>query len=251
MPRSPIAISLILLLSSCLKVPTAAEKGITFSTQPIQRKEGQMCISTAQQQKAREIMLGESFTVLLAAGQRPIPEDEWTDFRPGFGNVKNTERHLLFDRSCFLRSPDTPANCAQDNCLSFETIGGWTWAKLAKVEAIDCMPNSRYCNPSFVPASHLAAITILKCHEMEFSGSAYILSGPKGEKAIMHATADGHPSTDVHLPTGWKLEEKELSEPLIVQPFGTGNECYFTVLRDHKAQSYHMFQYSNKTWPPK
>ena len=196
-------------------------------------------------------MLGKSFTVWVAAGPQPITDKAWTDFKPGFGNVKNSERHLLFEQSCFMRSPHTPANCKQEQCISFDTIGGWTWAKLAKIEAIDCMPKSRYCNPSFVPVAHLAAITIVKCHELQFSGSAYILFGPDGEQAIMHSTADGSPSIDVNLPEGWRLEKRTLTEPLIIKPFGTGNDCFYTILRDHKAQSYHLYQYSDTTWPPK
>ena len=71
----------------------------------------------------------------------------------------------------------------------------------------------------------------------------------RGEAAIMHATANGTPTTDVPLPDGWTLTEETLPEPLVVRPFGGGDACYFNILRDAKVQSYHQFRYAGPSYP--
>jgi hypothetical protein len=235
--------------TACIKVPTIAESDISFSTQPIDFPSEKPCLYPTKKTNTKELMMGKSLTVLQAAGENTISETEWEDFKPGFHNAKNPRRHPLFESSCLTRSPGTAADCTDSGCLKVMDVGGWTWLEQAKIEAIDCMPNSRYCDPTYVPVLHLLAVTLTKCQELHFSGQAFVLYGPSGEEAIMHGTADGRPTTDVALPKGWSLEKRQLPEPLTLRPFGAGDECYHTILRDHRGQSYHMYSYAKATGP--
>ena len=65
----------------------------------------------------------------------------------------------------------------------------------------------------------------------------------------MHATETGEPSLDVVLPEGWTLKKVVLQEPLIVSPFGGGNDCYFNIVGDHLGQGYHQYIFADKTYP--
>ena len=40
-----------------------------------------------------------------------------------------------------------------------------------------------------------------------------------------------------------------LKEPLIISPFGGGNECYFNIVGDHLGQGYHQYIFADKFYP--
>ena len=84
---------------------------------------------------------------------------------------------------------------------------------------------------------------------MHFTGDVIFLSGPHGEKAIMHATADGVPHTDVALPAGWSLSRETLTTEFVLRPFGGGDACFYNIIRDARAQSYHQFQFAGPHYP--
>lgn len=52
----------------------------------------------------------------------------------------------------------------------------------------------------------------------------------------MNATETGEPSLDAVLPEGWTLKKVDLKEPLIISPFGGGNDCYFNIIGDNLGQ---------------
>lgn len=193
--------------------------------------------------------MGRTKTVVVAGGANPISDSAWTTFAPGLFNRKNTDRHTLFTSSCFARSPDAPADCIGEACRRVVEVGGHTWVELSKIEAADCTPAERRCDPAHVRAGQLAIVVTRKCHEMVFEGRVRMLRGPHGEQAVMHATADGVPTTDVPLPTGWQLTEETLAAPLVLHPFGGGDACFYNILRDSKAQSYHQFRYAGQAYP--
>jgi len=37
----------------------------------------------------------------------------------------------------------------------------------------------------------------------------------------------------VQLPIGWSVKNVTLDAPLIISPFGGGNDCYFNILGDN------------------
>ena len=129
------------------------------------------------------------------------------------------------------------------------TLGGHTWVALSKIEAADCVPSASACDGTTPRPGGLLVVVTQKCHELIFEGTVFMLRGPSGERAVMHATADGRPTTDVMLPTGWTLTTETLASPLVVRPFGGGDRCFYNILRDHRQQSYHQIAFAGATYP--
>lgn len=48
----------------------------------------------------------------------------------------------------------------------------------------------------------------------------------------MHAFESDQPDLNVLLPTNWSVKNVTLNAPLIISPFGGGNNCYFNILGD-------------------
>jgi hypothetical protein len=42
-----------------------------------------------------------------------------------------------------------------------------------------------------------------------------------------------------------------LKEPLIISPFGGGNECYYNIVGDNLGQGYHQYIFDDTVYPPK
>ena len=82
-----------------------------------------------------------------------------------------------------------------------------------------------------------------------FADSIYQLTDNKGNYYVMHATETGKPDTTVNLPIGWSLKKVILKEPLIISPFGGGNECYYNIVGDHLGQGYHQYIFADKFYP--
>ena len=115
---------------------------------------------------------------------------------------------------------------------------------------MDCLPSGDACNPEKLKSGELAFIVTRKCHRITFAGEQIFLIGPNGEEAVLHASAGSKaPTTDVGLPDGWSIERKTLDEPLTIHPFGGEGECFFNVIRDELAQSYHQIAYAGDTYP--
>ena len=188
-------------------------------------------------------------TVVGAGGPRPISEEGWESFSGGMLNRKSSDRHAMFTRSCFVRSPDVPADCTGEKCARIVEIGANTWVELSRVEAADCIPAGGRCDPAKVRGGQLAVVVTRKCHEMVFEGRVFMLRGPQQEEAVMHATSDGRPTADVSLPEGWRISEEPLTQPLVLRPFGGGDACYYNILHDARAQSYHQIRYARGEYP--
>ena len=81
-------------------------------------------------------------------------------------------------------------------------------------------------------------------------GAAACFSFPSSEEAgVSYATADGTPDLSVALPAGWWFEERSLAGPLVLHPFGTGDECFYNIIRDAKEQAYHQYEYAGASYP--
>lgn len=242
--------TLAICLSACVSLPTSQAAGVSYAATPSTWPAETACLNPAKPRGiAKEIMVGSMMTIAIAGGDKAISDDDWRSFDPGFGNTKNSDRHLLFQRSCFSRSPSRPSTCTGDDCRDIVEVGGHTWVALSKVEAADCWPNASACAATGAHEGGLFVVVTRKCHELVFEGSVRMLRGPHGESAVMHATADGHPTLDVQLPPGWTLQEETLSEPLVVHPFGGGDACFYNIIRDHRLQSYHQLSYATSVYP--
>jgi hypothetical protein len=83
-----------------------------------------------------------------------------------------------------------------------------------------------------------------------FTESIFQLSDNKGNFYVMHATETEKPDTSVILPLGWSIKQVFLKEPLIISPFGGGNECYYNIVGDHLGQGYHQYIFADSVYPP-
>lgn len=241
---------MLVFLIGCISIPSIKAAGVSYPTTPVAWPEAVACLNDETPGMAKEVIMGSTRTVVVAGGDRPISDEAWEDFSPGLGNLKNQNRNLLFEDSCFWRSPVSPASCAGDDCRRQVEIKGYTWIELSEVVAMDCIPEgTANCGTEGVPEGALTVTVTRKCHEVVFEGDAWILGGPSGERAIMHATEAEAPTVDVSLPQGWTLEQTTLTEPLVLHPFGAEGDCYYNILRDHRVQAYHQFEYSGASFP--
>jgi len=231
-------------------LPSAERAGIHYAAVPSPWPADRACINQERGAiVAKEVLMGRTKTVVVAGGENPISDDAWEAYSPGLFNQKNSDRHTLITRSCFARSPEAPADCQAEACRRVVEKDGFTWVELSKIEAADCSPADGGCDPAHVRAGQLATVVTRKCHELVFEGRVLLLRGPRGEAAVMHATAKGVQTTNVTLPSGWQLRHETLAEPLVLHPFGGGDACYYNILRDEKRQSYHQFRYADPGYP--
>ena len=244
-----LALSLAITLG-CSGPPNAKAAGIHYKTTPSPWPEDGICINQQRDAViAKELLMGGTQTVVIAGGSNPISDQAWAMYLPGGFNQKNSDRHTLFTYSCLVRSPAVPLGCADETCRRVVEIDGYTWVELSKIEAVDCIPAAGGCDPSHVRQGQLAIAVTRKCHEMVFEGKAFLMHGPRGEEAIMHATSNGIPTAAVALPPGWTLRETFLEKPLVIHPFGGTGACFYNIIRDAKAQSYHQIRYAGPTYP--
>jgi hypothetical protein len=201
---------------------------------------------------AKEILNLKTHEIFVAGGSRPMPDDVWTRYRFRLPFLKNSTRHLLFTESCFFRSPGVPVDCTGEDCFDIHEIAGYTWLKLTEVVGQTCFPDASGSYRDVVKPGYISINTIAKCHRMVFPGpTIYELADGKGNKYVMHATATGKPDvTGPTLPTGWTLTERTITEPLVLLPFGGGDQCYYNVVRDNLVQSYHQYVYADDHYPP-
>jgi hypothetical protein len=248
--RGGVTLSLALMLVCCVRLPTARDARVSFATDESVWRAQDGCLNKAAPTGfAKEVLMGSTRTVVIAGGPLPISDEDWTGFWPGPGNRKNSDRHLLFTRSCFARSPNRPAGCRGDDCREVVELRGHTWVALSRIEAADCLPTPAACDGTKAQPGSLLVVVTEKCHELVFEGPVFMLHGPRGERAVMHATADGHPTTNVTLPQGWTLTTETLPSPLVVHPFGGGDRCFYNIIRDHLEQSYHQLSFAGPTYP--
>jgi len=45
------------------------------------------------------------------------------------------------------------------------------------------------------------------------------------------------------------IPSKTDKDPLVILPFGKGEECYFNIVGDHLGQGYHQYKYANEYYP--
>jgi hypothetical protein len=238
------------LAPGCGTLPTSAQAKVSYKAEVSQWPMGVTCLNKPVMDGiAKEVLNGSRREVVIAGGPKAISDAQWPAYSPSLGNQKNSDRHTLFSTSCFSRSPGKSADCGGDDCRDFIDMDGYSWVGLSKIEAADCVPTASDCDGATPKAGGLLFVVTKKCHELVFKGEALFLRGPGGVKAIMHATADGNPTTDVPLPKGWTLTRETLAAPLTVHPFGGGSACFYNIIRDSKAQSYHQLVYAGATYP--
>lgn len=228
---------------SYIFMPTCQRSDVKFSTVPINLPAN---VEWRELTFAKELMNIYRKVVVIHGGTRPIPDEQWNSFRPIFPWQKNINRNLLFKKTAFLRSPDKKSDC-KDDCVTFTSYRGYTWIEIANPVCIEYYPKrTDFLKPA---KGHVAIKTIIKCQAVYFEDFIYQLTDNKGNFYAMHATENGPPTINVDLPAGWTLRRVELSEPLIITPFGGGDNCYFNILGDNLGQGYHQYIFAKASYP--
>lgn len=228
-----------------------SDPNFSFSTIPSPRPADSACIGRAGATVAKELINIRTFDIVLGGGSNPMPDDVWADFRPRLPWMKNSTRFLLFDNSCFFRSPGAAADCSGDACTIFLEEFDHTWLLLTRLANVACLPDASGCSGDEVAPGFVSVSTIDKCQQLTFTGPIiYELSDPFGNRFVMHATATGTPDlSGPQLPAGWQLQAVTIDEPLVIEPVGGGSNCYYNIVRDNLVQSYHQYVYAGAQWP--
>ena len=233
----------LVLFNSC-GIKTAKEIGLHFSTEKSKLPE---TLNWKKIGFAKELINQKELIVVISGGTNPIPLEKWAEFKPSFPYKKNIDRHLLFQQTAFYRSPNTDVNCKGADCIKQRKYKNYTWVEIAKPICVDYVGGKTdMLKPE---KGHLVIKTIQKCQTVMFADSIFQLTDNKGNFYVMHATETGKPDTTVILPSGWTLKKVILKEPLIISPFGGGNECYYNIIGDNLGQGYHQYIFADKFYP--
>ena len=160
---------------------------------------------------------------------------------------KNIDRYILIDKTALVRSPNANSDCNRTDCLVEKNYKGFSWIELAQPLAVDFIPSKT--NMLKPEEGYLVVKIIKKCQMLRFDNQIYQLTDNKGNYYVMHATETGEPNLDVILPKGWTIKKVALQEPLVILPFGKGEDCYFNIVGDHLGQGYHQYKYANAYYP--
>lgn len=236
-----------------ISFPTSEEAGISFSTLASMRPEGSTCVNETGELEgiAKEIISTEDFVVSLAFGDNEISDSAWEDYSPSSPYRKNINRDTLFNNHCFYRSPDAPVDCEGNDCSVIRELDGYTWMELSQVESQDCFADEgASCGSRGVDAGAISVTVTRKCHQLIYEDEIYDLVDPVGNRYVMHATAGDEPDLNAEgLPDGWFIELVELDEPLVILPFGGGDNCFHNVMRDNLGQGFHQYMFVGDTYP--
>ena len=244
---NPYKIILIILTASILHscgLKTADQIGLQFSTELSKLPDTLIWKKIG---FAKELFNQKEMVVVISGGSRAIPLEKWDEFKPSFPYTKNIDRFLLFKETAFYRSPYTNVQCQDAACIKQREYKNYTWVDIAKPICVDFIGGK---TDILKPAKeHLVIKTIQKCQTLKFTDRIFQLSDNQGNYYVMHATETGKPDTTVALPKGWSIKSVQLTEPLIISPFGGGNECFYNIIGDHLGQGYHQYIFAESVYP--
>jgi hypothetical protein len=232
------------LFNSC-SFPTTKQAGIKYSTQPaFQVPED---INWREVGIAKELININEKMVIISGGSNPLQLNQWEELKVRYPWKKNIDRHILIKKTALVRSPNASPNCNGSNCLIERDYKSYSWIELAQPLAIDFIPSKT--NMLKPQKGYLVVKIIKKCQILCFENEIYQLTDNKGNYYVMHATETVEPNLNVILPKGWSLNKVDLQEPLVILPFGKGEDCYFNIVGDHLGQGYHQYRYANAYYP--
>ncbi len=241
-----ICIFIMLMFTSC-GFDSVEKAGIKYATKAVFELPAN--IQWQELETAKELINIKEKLVIISDGKNAIPKEAWDDFKVSLPWQKNIDRHIMFNKTLFLRSPNAPSDCQGEACKTKLDYKGYTWMELAKPLAIDFIPSKT--NMLKPEEGHLVVKVIKKCQVVVFENEIYQMSDGKGNLYVMHATETGTPNLNVVLPEGFTIQKVALKEPLVIIPFGEKEDCYLNIVGDHLGQGYHQYQYANDFYPSK
>ena len=234
-----------------LSFPSSIEAGVSFQTISSTLPEDSGCLNeSGEAGLAKELINLQERVVVVGKGANEMPDSEWADYKPRFPWQKNINRNTTFNDSCFYRSPTAPASCQGEACGVTREVSDYDWIDLSIIASQDCLPSpDAGCSTSGVKPGAISVTVTQKCHQVIWHDEIYDLVDTKGNHYVMHATDTGTPNLNAAIPEGWTLTKVALDEPLVVNPFGGGDNCYHNVLRDNLGQGYHQYVFAEESYP--
>ncbi len=155
------AIFTLLLFQSC-GLKTAKEVGLHFSTEKSKLPD---TLNWKKIGFAKEIINQKELIVVISGGSNPIPLDKWDAFKPTFPYTKNIDRHLLFQKTAFYRSPNTEVNCKDTDYIKQRKYKNYTWVEMAKPESTEARELLKFLqNGEVIPFFTLTLLTEILRH---------------------------------------------------------------------------------------
>ena len=218
--------------------------------------------------------LGSNYTgpvrVYLADGSNPITAQEWADYVPPPGYVKNSSRNIQFNSSTFFSSPDSTANSY------ITTSDGYTWLYIcATVSSMWPFNPADYPGKDYGSGYEAAALELTppagtikwtantKNQEVTFDARTsegkpierYFITDPWGDRFIMYASGETDPA-DVRrnflsavLPPGWTKSIGHLKRNLTTLPAeSTDGGTNYNIFRDSADDSFQQISWGKLGW---
>ena len=100
-PMTVLVLLALLASTACFSLPSSEEAGISYAITPIDWPENAPCLNEETPALAKEIVIGSTSTVVISGGDNEISDEAWEHYWPSFGNQKNSNRNLEFERRAF------------------------------------------------------------------------------------------------------------------------------------------------------
>jgi len=205
--------------------------------------------------------------VYIDYGENPMTAEEWDEYTPSPGYLKNTPRNAEFNEENTFSSPGMPTPDVQ-----ITTIDGYTWKFIAQTQSAMWIYNSELF-PDTLNAYEAAFATVTppagvikfssneKNQEMIFWARAgndpeetqikrYYITDEWGNKYILGASgAPDDTNLDYYvdlavLPEGWTKSSGFLDENLSLLPaYGRGDQAHFNLFRDSGDNTYFQLEW--------
>jgi hypothetical protein len=208
--------------------------------------------------------------VYLDGGSNPIDAQEWENYVPPPGYIKNTERNVQFNSSEFMSSPDSTGN------EYITTSDGYTWFYMAKTVSANWPFHSDDYKANFSSGYQAAAFggvtpppgTIkwtvnTKNQEMTFDArnaegkpiERYFITDPWGDRFMMYATSTEDPAEirsnflSAVLPKGWTMSIGFLKHNLTTLPaYNADGTSNYNIFRDSADDSFQQISWGKRGW---
>lgn len=205
--------------------------------------------------------------VYIAYGDNPITEEEWQNYSPSLGYIKNTPRNGEFNDENTFSSPGLPAPDVQ-----IVTIDGYTWKFIAQTQSA-MHPYSHEIFPDTLNAYQAAfATTTPPLGAIKFSSNEknqemifwarenndpegapilrFYITDQWGNRYIMGAsgaeTDEDIPASFAAavLPEGWTKSTGYLDETLSLMPaYGAGNQAHYNLFRESSDNTFFQIEW--------
>jgi hypothetical protein len=218
--------------------------------------------------------LGAKYTgpvlVYLAGGSNPIDAEEWANYTPPPGYIKNTPRNLQFNAQTLISSPDSMG----DSYITTSDV--YTWLFIASTVSANWPFNpADYPGQDYSSGYEAAALETTpppgvikwtdntKNQEITWYATdadgqpieRYFITDPWGDRFIMQASGVTDTSQvesnflSAVLPAGWKRSMGNLNQDLTTLPaYNADGTANYNIFRDSADDSFEQIGWGKLGW---